>query len=72
MTPMRFTSKILVKSSGCIHSVGPIGTDLPALFTRPQRPAQRKGSEALKHRVALNKVGEDYSFYTVESNLSKT
>ena len=42
MTPIRFTSRTFVKSSSCIHSVGPIGTDLPALFTKPHRPAQER------------------------------
>lgn len=46
ITPTRFTSKTFVKSSNCIHSGGPMGMDLPALFTRPHRPAEgrRKGS----------------------------
>lgn len=43
ITPTRFTSKTFVKSSNCIHSVGPMGTDLPALFTRPHRPAEKQG-----------------------------
>ncbi len=43
MTPIRFTSKTFLKSSSCIHSVGPMGTDLPALFTRPHRPAETRG-----------------------------
>lgn len=43
ITPIRFTSKTFVKSSRCIHSVGPMGMDLPALFTRPHRPADERG-----------------------------
>lgn len=42
ITPIRFTSKTFVKSSKCIHSSGPMGTDLPALFTRPHRPAEER------------------------------
>ena len=41
ITPIRFTSSTFVKSSSCIHSVGPKGMDLPALFTRPHRPAEK-------------------------------
>lgn len=42
ISPVRFTSKTFVKSSNCIHSTGPMGMDLPALFTRPHRPAEGK------------------------------
>lgn len=42
ITPIRFTSKTFWKSSNCIQSSGPMGTDLPALFTRPHRPAEER------------------------------
>lgn len=40
--PMRFTSRTFLKSSSCIQSVGPMGTEMPALLTKPHRPDTRK------------------------------
>lgn len=49
ITPIRFTSKTFVKSSLFIHSVGPMGMDLPALFTSPHRPAESQGGIITSH-----------------------
>lgn len=57
ITPIRFTSNTFVKSSRCIHSGGPMGTDLPALFTSPQRPAgENRGQSANSTKNPENKA----------------
>lgn len=38
ITPLMLTFSVLWKSSTFIHSVGPMGNERPALFTRPQSP----------------------------------
>lgn len=40
ITPIMLTRSVLWKSSTCIHSVGPMGMERPALLTRPHSPAR--------------------------------
>ncbi len=47
--PKRFTSRTFLKSSSCIHSTGPMGTEMPALFTKPHRPDTRRHKTCSVH-----------------------
>lgn len=61
MSPIRLTSKTLVKSSISIQSVGPMGIDLPALFTSPQRPAAGKQDKVGESQLLFIQISFDYA-----------
>lgn len=61
MSPIRLTSKTLVKSSISIQSVGPMGIDLPALFTSPQRPAVGKQDKVGESQLLFIQISFDYA-----------
>lgn len=42
ITPFMLTLSVRWKSSTLIHSEGPMGKELPALFTIPQSPKKKK------------------------------
>ena len=72
ITPNRFTSRIFTKSCLVSHSLGAVGVEMPALFTRPQSPGNSEGKRATLCRVTFRPgrtLGERPQWEWIEQRL---
>lgn len=63
--PNRFTSSTLAKSCFFIHSLGPEGTEMPALLTRPQSPGDSGRRESHNTGLIMDEMHIQQGKHTV-------